>query len=75
MDYELVVDDLHTVVERVMGRHVGLPVVLVGDSMGGMIAARYAQLHRDELVELVLSGPSWGRGPPRRTYWRSRDSG
>jgi alpha-beta hydrolase superfamily lysophospholipase len=59
-DYSLVVDDLHAVVERLKERHPDLPVVLVGHSMGGMIAARYAQLHRDELVGLVLSGPVLG---------------
>jgi alpha-beta hydrolase superfamily lysophospholipase len=59
-DYDLVVDDLHAVVERLKERHPDLPVVLVGHSMGGMIAARYAQLHPDELVGLVLSGPVLG---------------
>ena len=59
-DYELVVDDLHTIVERLKERHPDLPVVLVGHSMGGMIAARYAQLHRDDVVGLVLSGPVLG---------------
>jgi alpha-beta hydrolase superfamily lysophospholipase len=59
-DYDLVVDDLHAVVERLEERHPDLPIVLVGHSMGGMIAARYAQLHRDELVGLVLSGPVLG---------------
>jgi alpha-beta hydrolase superfamily lysophospholipase len=59
-DYDLVVDDLHAVVERLKERHPDLPVVLVGHSMGGMIGARYAQLHRDELAGLVLSGPVLG---------------
>jgi alpha-beta hydrolase superfamily lysophospholipase len=59
-DYDLVVDDLHTVVERLKERYPRLPGVLVGHSMGGMIAARYAQLHGDELAGLVLSGPVLG---------------
>jgi alpha-beta hydrolase superfamily lysophospholipase len=59
-DFELVVDDLHSVVERTKARHSGLPLVLVGHSMGGMIAARYAQLHREELTGLVLSAPVLG---------------
>jgi pimeloyl-ACP methyl ester carboxylesterase len=33
---------------------------MIGDSMGGMIAARYAQLHPGELAALVLSGPVIG---------------
>jgi alpha-beta hydrolase superfamily lysophospholipase len=59
-DYEPVVADLHTVVGAVRARHAGLPLVLIGHSMGGMIGARYAQLHRDELAGLVLSDPVLG---------------
>jgi alpha-beta hydrolase superfamily lysophospholipase len=33
---------------------------MVGHSMGGLIAARYAQLHGDGLAALVLSGPVIG---------------
>ena len=39
------------------GGNPGLPVAMIGHSMGGMIAARYAQLHPGELAALVLSGP------------------
>jgi alpha-beta hydrolase superfamily lysophospholipase len=55
--------DLHRVAERARGEHPGLPVVLLGHSMGGLIAARYAQKHRDELDALVLSGPAIGGAP------------
>ncbi|QFG19938.1 alpha/beta hydrolase [Actinomadura sp. WMMB 499] len=65
-DYEDVVADLHTVVEAARDDHPGLPVVLIGHSMGGMIAARYAQAHGDVLTALVLSGPVLGR-------WRTVD--
>ena len=40
----------------------GVPVVLIGHSMGGMIAARYAQRYGDGLAGLVLSGPSSATG-------------
>ena len=60
-DFDLVVDDLHAVVERMKARHPGLPLVLIGHSMGGLIGARYAQRHGDELAGLVLSGPVLGR--------------
>jgi alpha-beta hydrolase superfamily lysophospholipase len=63
-DFDLVVDDLHAVVQRMKARHPGLPLVLVGHSMGGLIAARYAQLHGDELAGLVLSGPVLGTWSP-----------
>src|SRR3954447_14358497 len=59
-DFDLVDEDLHTVVRRMRERHPGLPLVLVGHSMGGLIGARYAQLHGDELAGLVLSGPVLG---------------
>lgn len=58
-DYDAVVDDFHTLASRVNDR--GLPRVLIGHSMGGMIATRYAQRYGDELTALVLSGPVLGR--------------
>lgn len=60
-DYEAVVDDLHAVAERARAEHPGLPTVLIGHSMGGTIAARYAQRYTAELAALVLSGPVLGR--------------
>jgi alpha-beta hydrolase superfamily lysophospholipase len=62
-DFEEVVTDLHTVEDRARADHPGLPVVLIGHSMGGMIAARYAQRYGTGLTALVLSGPvlgGWG---------------
>jgi alpha-beta hydrolase superfamily lysophospholipase len=59
-DFEAVVDDLRRVVEDARG---DLPVVMVGHSMGGLIATRYAQRHREDLAGLVLSGPAIGLAP------------
>src|SRR4051794_10751989 len=59
-DFEAVGDDLHAVVHE---SRADLPVVMVGHSMGGLIATRYAQRHRDDLAGLVLSGPAIGLGP------------
>jgi alpha-beta hydrolase superfamily lysophospholipase len=59
-DFEDVVRDLETVVERARTAHPGLPLVLIGHSMGGMIAARYAQRYGAGLAALVLSGPVLG---------------
>lgn len=59
-DYEDVVTDVHTVDERARADHPGLPVVLIGHSMGGLIAARYAQRYGETLAALVLSGPVLG---------------
>ncbi len=38
-------------------------MVLIGHSMGGLVAARYAQQHADGLAGLVLSGPAVGDNP------------
>lgn len=59
-DFEPVVDDLHRVVQHATSQHPGVPVVLIGHSMGGMIAARFTQLHADSLAATVLSGPVLG---------------
>ena len=61
LDFEETVDDLHHVASMALGAHPGLPVVLIGHSMGGLIAACYAQRHGGELAGLVLSGPLIGR--------------
>ncbi|EPD67003.1 alpha/beta hydrolase [Streptomyces sp. HGB0020] len=59
-DFEEVVDDVHAVADLARRAHPGVPLVLIGHSMGGLIAARYAQRHGDELAALVLSGPVIG---------------
>ncbi|AQZ66324.1 Lysophospholipase; Monoglyceride lipase; putative [[Actinomadura] parvosata subsp. kistnae] len=65
-DFEDVVTDVHAVEEHARAEHPGVPVVLIGHSMGGMIAARYAQRYGSGLTALVLSGPvigEWGAVP------------
>lgn len=59
-DFEDVVDDLHATARLARSAHPGLPQVVIGHSMGGLIAARYAQRHGDQLAALVLSGPVIG---------------
>jgi alpha-beta hydrolase superfamily lysophospholipase len=59
-DFEPVVDDLRAVVQATRD---DLPVVMVGHSMGGLIATRYAQRHREDLAGLVLTSPAVGLGP------------
>jgi alpha-beta hydrolase superfamily lysophospholipase len=59
-DFDPVADDLQLLVERARGAHDGLPVVLVGHSMGGLIATRYAERYGDGLAGLVLSAPLIG---------------
>jgi alpha-beta hydrolase superfamily lysophospholipase len=62
-DVAAIVEDLHSVSERALAEHPDRPVALIGHSMGGIVAARYAQLHGDELAALVLSGPPLGGNP------------
>lgn len=62
-DLDKGVEDLHLVAERATAEHPGLPTVLIGHSMGGLIATRYAQRFGDELKALVLSGPAVGGNP------------
>ncbi|MFC5212725.1 alpha/beta hydrolase [Streptomyces coerulescens] len=70
-DFEDVVADLHAVAALARAAHPDVPLVLVGHSMGGLVAARYAQLHGDELTALVLSGPVIGDWElPRRLLAR-----
>ena len=64
-DVEHVVDDLVQVIERARADHPGRPVVLLGHSMGGLIATRLAQrAGRPPLAGLVLSGHRRIRGVP-----------
>jgi alpha-beta hydrolase superfamily lysophospholipase len=59
-DFEITIDDLQEVARRARDKNPGIPMVLIGHSMGGMIAARYAQRYGRELAALVLSGPMFG---------------
>ncbi|CAI0990649.1 Phospholipase ytpA [Serratia quinivorans] len=59
-DYDAVVDDVHRVVEHFKSLHPDLPLVVIGHSMGGMIATRYVQRYGDDVRALVLSGPLIG---------------
>ncbi|EKX63983.1 alpha/beta hydrolase [Streptomyces ipomoeae] len=65
-DFEDVVTDVHTVEGIARAGYPGVPVVLVGHSMGGLIAARYAQRYGAGLSAVVLSGPVIGVWEPLR---------
>ncbi len=47
------VHDVHTVVALAKSRHVGLPVVLLGHSAGGVISCVYTLEHQAELAGLI----------------------
>ncbi len=64
-DFDAVqVADLDAVADLATEANPGLPVVLLGHSMGGLIATRYTQLHGDRLKALILSGPALGAENP-----------
>ncbi|MBU1227543.1 MAG: lysophospholipase [Actinobacteria bacterium] len=87
VDFEHVVDDLAGLVARAGEDHPGLPIVMLGHSMGGLLSARFAQRHPGRLAGLVLCGAvvgdwNWARDvlqqaemPPAPDEWSgmSRD--
>ncbi|MBA2247594.1 MAG: alpha/beta hydrolase [Chloroflexia bacterium] len=58
MRFDDFVDDFYLLLERARHDHPDLPVVLIGHSMGGLIAVRFALKHGGELTALVTSGPA-----------------
>ncbi|MGX1886672.1 alpha/beta fold hydrolase [Streptomyces sp. NPDC055287] len=50
------VDDLKAVGDQARALHPGVPVVLLGHSLGSMLARDYAQEYPDGLAGLILSG-------------------
>jgi len=56
--YDALLTDFDTFRLLVLARHAGLPVFLLGHSMGGQIALAYALDHQDDLRGLVLSAPA-----------------
>jgi alpha-beta hydrolase superfamily lysophospholipase len=57
------VDELASVDKAGRRAHPGLPAVLIGHSLGGLIATRFVQREHPELAALVLSGPVVGGNP------------
>jgi acylglycerol lipase len=51
------VADIDRLVDLAVQRHPGTPLFMLGHSMGGALALRYALAHSDRLAGLVLSGP------------------
>jgi alpha-beta hydrolase superfamily lysophospholipase len=53
------VDDFRLMAVRAEAAHPGLPVVVLGHSMGGLIAARYTLAYQAGLAALVTSGAAF----------------
>ncbi|MEM7095774.1 MAG: lysophospholipase [Actinomycetota bacterium] len=61
-DFGTFIDDLEDLLAE--ARTIGVPIVLCGHSMGGLIAATYAVSDRPQPDLLVLSGPALGALAP-----------
>jgi acylglycerol lipase len=55
--FQVYLDDLKTFYDIVHKENPGLKIILLGHSMGGLIATAYAEQHQDELCCLVVSAP------------------
>jgi alpha-beta hydrolase superfamily lysophospholipase len=68
MRFDDYVDDFRLMAIKAQDRFSSLPVLLIGHSMGGLIAARYALKYQADLSGLVLSGAAFtideGVAPP-----------
>ena len=60
--WQTVIDDLHAVTDRAREEQPGLPVFLIGHSMGSFVARGYAAQYGTELAGLVLTGTAGGAG-------------
>ncbi len=54
-DIDHAVADVDTLVDRAVAAQPGVPVFMLGHSMGGLISVRYALAHQDRLAGLILS--------------------
>lgn len=63
-DFSVLVADFAALIDQVTGEHEGLPVILLGHSMGAIVVARYLQQSgSDDLAAVILSGPVIGGNP------------
>jgi alpha-beta hydrolase superfamily lysophospholipase len=62
-DVDQLVADTEQVVAHAGQADRDLPLALIGHSVGGIVATRFAQRHREQLAALVLSGPAIGGNP------------
>jgi alpha-beta hydrolase superfamily lysophospholipase len=59
-DLEDIVADTEQVVATARRELPDLPIAMIGHSLGGIVATRFAQEHGDQLAALVLTGPAIG---------------
>ncbi len=71
MDY---IYDLKIFVNMIKDRQPGKPLTLLGHSMGGVVACKYALTHPADLDALVLSGPAF-MASVKVPAWKSKLAG
>jgi len=58
--WDAIVNDLHELTTRIEAEHPDVPIVLMGHSMGSMMAQEYLQRWSGDLAGVVLSGTTGG---------------
>ena len=71
-DGEAVVEDLHQVTCGARQRFPGVPITLLGHSMGSLAARKYIKKYDDQISQLVLSGAPWNNPGARAGLAMSR---
>ena len=56
--FDQYLDDVDAVISRINQRHPGIPIILLGHSLGGIVAIRYAQERSAPIRALVVSAPA-----------------
>jgi alpha-beta hydrolase superfamily lysophospholipase/thiol-disulfide isomerase/thioredoxin len=67
VDFDGCLVDIETAIKSIRAANPGLPVYLLGESMGGAIALRFAALHPDLVDGLISSVPAGDRFQQKRT--------
>lgn len=67
VDFDACLEDVRQAIQSIKKAYPGLPVFLLGESMGGAIALRAASLYPEEIAGLISSVPSEERFQQGRT--------
>lgn len=67
VDFNGCLDDIRTALTSIRAANPGLPVILLGESMGGAIALRAASMYPDLIDGLISSVPSGDRFKQKKT--------
>lgn len=57
-DYQDFIKDCDVVVDYCKDSYPGLPLIIIGHSMGGFVSVNYALEHQDKINSMILSGPA-----------------